>query len=199
MYQDRWRPYYHCRHCNLVFVPPSHFLTAAAEKAAYDLHQNSPDDAGYRRFLSRLFYPVQEQISAHSYGLDFGCGPGPTLSVMFEEIGHEMALYDPFYAPHSAVFEQQYDFITASEVVEHLQRPWEELNRLWSCLKVGGTLGLMTKLFIDAAAFKTWHYKNDRTHICFFSRQTFQWLGEQWHTEAIFHGRDVVLFKKYEK
>ncbi|MCB0033457.1 MAG: class I SAM-dependent methyltransferase [Anaerolineales bacterium] len=199
MYRDHRRPYRHCPHCNLVFVPPAYFLTAEAEKTQYDFHQNSPTDKRYRQFLNRLFEPMQAQLPQQSFGLDFGSGPGPTLSVMFEEAGHTMALYDRFYAPNTAVFEQQYDFITASEVVEHLQRPWEELSRLWDCLKIGGTLGLMTKLFIDAEAFKTWHYKNDPTHVCFFSRRTFQWLAEQWHTEAHLHGRDVVLFRKYER
>lgn len=196
MYQDKQRPYYHCRVCNLVFVPAAYHLSAAAEKAHYDLHENSPADARYRRFLGRLFDPLVERLPPYSHGLDFGCGPGPTLSVMLEEVGHTVTIYDQFYAPYPAVFAQQYDFITATEVVEHLQRPWLELNRLWDCLKIGGTLGLMTKLFLDAHTFKDWHYKNDPTHSCFFSRQTFRWLAAQWQTQAEFIGPDVILFKK---
>ena len=138
---DRHRAYFVCDACTLVFVPPTFFLSPAEEKAEYDLHENSPDDAGYRRFLSRTCEPVVARLSPASEGLDFGCGPGPTLSVMFEEAGHTVALYDPFYANDPSVFERQYDFITATEVVEHLHRPRAELDRLWSSLQPGGVLG----------------------------------------------------------
>jgi hypothetical protein len=195
-YEDRQRPYWHCLTCHLVFVPPAFYLSAEAEKAEYDLHQNTPDDPGYRRFLSRLFNPVQARLTPHSHGFDFGSGPGPTLSQMFAAAGHTMTLYDVFYAKDESVWEQQYDFITASEVAEHLHQPGKELARLWHCLKPGGTLGLMTKLVLNRQAFANWHYKNDRTHVCFFSRQTFAWLGELWGCPPEFIGQDVVIFEK---
>jgi SAM-dependent methyltransferase len=195
-YEDWQRPYLQCSTCQLVFVPPAYYLSAADEKAQYDLHQNSPDDPDYRRFLSRLFNPIQARLTPRSHGLDFGSGPGPTLSQMFTEAGHEMTLYDVFYAKDESVWEKQYDFITASEVVEHLHLPEKELARLWNCLKPGGTLGLMTKLVLNRQAFSQWHYKNDRTHICFFSSQTFTWLGSQWGRPPTFVGQDVIVFAK---
>lgn len=57
---------------------------------------------------------------------------------MFEEAGHEMAIFDKFYAPDSKVFRKRYDFITATEVLEHLKKPKVELNRLWALLPPGG-------------------------------------------------------------
>ena len=196
-HRDRQRPYLQCPACCLVFVPPAYHLSAGAEKAEYDLHQNDPSDAAYRRFLSRLFKPVQARLKAGSQGLDFGSGPGPTLSVLFGEAGHDMGLYDTYYAPDPAAWTRQYDFITASEVVEHLRRPGMELARLWAHLKPGGILGLMTKLVLDRTAFACWHYKNDRTHVAFFSRPTFAWLGRQWGVKPEFIGSDVILFEKY--
>ncbi len=195
-YQDRWRDYFRCGNCNLVFVPPVHFLSAKEEKARYDLHQNSPDDKDYRQFLSRLFIPIRERLVPGSHGLDFGSGPGPTLSVMFEEVGYSMVIYDHFYATEPTLFEKQYDFITASEVVEHLHDPKKELDRLWGCLKPGGSLGVMTKLLSDSEAFAHWRYKDDPTHVCFFSRTTFEWLAACWQTELTFADQDVILFKK---
>lgn len=195
-HQDHNRQYYRCQTCLLVFVSPHQFLSPEAEKAEYDLHQNSPADQGYRRFLSRVFVPIQDRLKPHSSGLDFGAGPGPTLSVMFEEAGHTVAIYDHFYACDPSVFQQTYDFITATEVVEHLYHPIQELERLWNCLKPGGLLGIMTKLVLDQAAFATWHYKNDLTHVCFFSRTTFIWLANQWKATLAFEGQDVMIFIK---
>lgn len=193
---DRRRDYFRCNTCHLVFVSPTQYLSAENEKAEYDLHRNRPDDPGYRCFLNRLFEPLQARLAAGSRGLDFGCGPGPTLSLMFEEAGHHMVLYDPFYARQPAVLERRYDFITATEVVEHLHRPGKELDRLWHILEPGGSLGLMTKLVTDRAAFSHWHYKNDPSHVCFFSRMTFSWLAERWRARLTFIGKDVMLFHK---
>lgn len=194
----RGRDFLFCPTCQLVFVPREQFLTAQAEKAEYDLHQNSPDDPGYRSFLGRLFTPLRQRLPPASDGLDFGAGPGPTLSLMFEEIGHRMAIYDRFYARDPAVLKKPYDFITASEVLEHLHHPREELDRLWRLLRPGGWLGVMTQLVRSHRAFGRWRYKDDPTHVCFFSRSTFEWLAAQWGARLTFADRDVALFRKPE-
>lgn len=190
------RDYFRCPNCRLVFVLPRQFLSPQEEKRQYDLHENSPDDRRYRQFLSRLFEPLSARLALHSQGLDFGSGPGPTLSVMFEEAGHAVDLYDPLYAPNKAVFGRQYDFVTATEVLEHLHEPRQELDRLWACLKPGGWLGVMTKLVLDSDAFSRWHYKNDPTHVCFYSSATFGWLAEHFGATFALVGNDVALFEK---
>jgi len=195
-YQDQRRKFLVCDHCHLVFVPPEQYLSEADEKSAYDHHQNSPTDPGYRRFLSRLFLPLQDRLVPQSHGLDFGSGPGPTLSIMFEEMGHTVTIYDYFYARNPVALQQTYDFITATEVVEHLHDPATILPQLWTLLNAGGYLGLMTKLVRDQKAFATWHYKNDLTHVCFFSKATFEWLADQWQAELEFFHSDVMVFHK---
>jgi SAM-dependent methyltransferase len=195
-FQEKHRDYLSCENCGLVFVPQQFHLSQVDEQAQYDLHENNPDDTGYRKFLNRLADPLFERLPANSQGLDFGCGPGPCLSVMLEEQGHQVDLYDLFYADNRAVFERDYDFITATEVIEHLSQPMTELQRLWKLLKPGGYLGLMTKLVADADKFANWHYKTDPTHISFFSAQSFEYLGEQWGSKPVFIGADVIIFQK---
>ena len=195
-HRDKHRDYLSCRVCGLVFVPPAQHLAAADEKACYDRHDNRPDDPRYRGFLDRLFTPLNQRLAARSRGLDFGSGPGPTLSVMFEEAGHRVALYDPYYAPERSVLSMTYDFITLSEVAEHLARPGAELDNLWTCLAPRGWLGIMTKRVRDRAAFATWHYINDPTHVSFFSEATFRWLANRWSATIEVVGDDVVLIQK---
>jgi hypothetical protein len=195
-WQDRRRDYFRCADCRLVFVPPWQYLAPVDEKAEYDRHCNHPGDAGYRRFLGRLFEPLRARLAPGSRGLDFGSGPGPALSVMFAQAGYAMQLYDCFYAPERGVLHQHYDFITASEVVEHLHRPGEELDRLWALLRPGGLLGVMTKLVLNREAFARWHYKNDMTHVSFFSRDTFVWLAARWRAEMDIIGADVIIFRR---
>ena len=172
-FADRRRTYVRCGNCMLVFVPPEFYLGLEAERREYELHENEVGDPGYRRFLSRLAEPLQTRLEPGARGLDFGCGPGPALAEMLREAGFSMALYDPFFHPESEVLEEKYDFITATEVVEHLHRPGQELRDLWQRLRPGGVLGIMTKLVIDREAFSRWHYKNDQTHVVFFSETTF--------------------------
>jgi hypothetical protein len=195
-FQDGRRDYFHCPVCSLVFVPPRQFLPADEEKKRYDLHQNSPEDQDYRRFLSRLFIPLQQLLAPGSSGLDFGSGPAPTLSLMFEEAGHAMTIFDRFYEDVPAALERRYDFITATEVVEHLHHPKKELERLWACLNEGGWLGIMTSHAVPQEDFPLWHYKNDPTHVCFFSPRTFSRLALQWNAEVTFADGDVVFFRK---
>ncbi len=200
-HRDKNRAYLRCGTCKLVFVPAEHHLPAIDEKAEYDLHDNQPNDPGYRKFLNRLFAPLNEHLNPMSRGLDFGCGPGPALSLLFREAGHTVALYDLFYAPDKSVLSDTYDFITLSEVAEHLSKPGKELDQLWTRLQPGGWLGIMTKRVRDLNAFKSWHYITDPTHICFFSEPTFHWIADRWTlmgtpARVIFVGDDVVLFKK---
>jgi Methyltransferase domain len=200
-YQDRARKYLKCANCDLVFVPASLHLSPTEEKAYYDLHDNRPDDPHYRRFLDRLFTPLQQRLAPNSRGLDYGCGPGPTLSKMFEEAGHSIALYDPYYACDKSVLSAQYDFITLSEVVEHMAQPGRDLDCLWSCLSSNGWLGIMTKRVRNREAFKSWHYITDPTHISYFSQATFQWLTSRWSltgtgAKLVIAADDVVLISK---
>jgi len=115
---------------------------------------------------------------------------------MFREAGHAVAVYDRFYAPDAAALGRQYDFITATEVVEHLHHPKEELDRLWDLLSPGGRLGIMTRPAVERDAFPAWHYKNDLTHICFFSPATFSWLADQWQALLNFPESDIAIFQK---
>ncbi len=200
-HRDRTRDYLICGICKFVFVPTDQHLSPNNEKAYYDLHDNQPDDAGYRRFLERLFTPLNQRLAPGARGFDFGCGPGPTLSRMFEAAGHSVALYDPYYAADETVLTGPYDFITLSEVAEHLAEPGKVLGGLWRSLAPGGWLGIMTKRVRDREAFKTWHYITDPTHIGYFSEATFRWLADQWsaagpRANLVIAGAEVVLIRK---
>ena len=195
-HRDRRREYLRCQRCALVFVPPVYFLTPEQEKAEYDLHQNELDDPGYRGFLTRLAEPLAQRLVAGAVGLDFGCGPGPGLAAIFREQGFGVALYDIFYYPHDEVLDESYDFICATEVVEHLHHPGEILAQLWEMLRPGGYLGVMTKLVKDREAFASWHYKNDATHVCFFSEQTWQWWAGKYGARLERFGADVMILER---
>ncbi len=200
-WQDKYREYLRCQGCQLVFVPKAWHLSNEEEKACYDLHENHSADEGYRRFLSRMFDPMAALVEPPALGLDFGCGPGPVLAEMFVEAGFDMRVFDIYYANNPDVIDPakergRYDFITTTEVIEHLSDPRRILNLLLVLLRPGGILGIMTKQVTNQASFKTWHYIRDRTHISFFSRETFEWLAIKTGCRVEFVGNDVILLRK---
>lgn len=164
----RGREYWRCCTCNLIQVPEQQRLSPGEEKAIYDLHENSPHDQGYRNFLARIAIPLQHHLRSGARGLDFGCGPGPTLSLMMAAAGFPCSTYDIYYAPYPERLQTSYDYITCTEVIEHLGQPAQVIQQLVNCVAPGGYLALMTKCWKDLEQFKGWSYRNDPTHISFF-------------------------------
>lgn len=196
-HEDKKRPYQKCETCDLIYVPASHHLDSEQEKAVYDQHENNPQDSGYRKFLSRAWLPLREQLKKGSSGLDFGSGPGPTLSLMAQEDGFPCAIYDLYFANDPTVLlENGYDFIISTEVIEHLASPIQVLRQLFSMLKAGGLLCLMTKRHHPSLDFSRWHYILDPTHITFFSEQTFLWIAKEFNCQLQVADKDVVILEK---
>ena len=190
------RDYFRCETCRLTFEDPARLPDADTEKAQYDLHDNNPADPGYRGFLAQLADPLCERLKPGDGGLDFGCGPGPALAQMLEERGFSCQTYDPIYAPNRGQLDSQYDFVTCTEVVEHLHHPAREWQQFARLVKPGGWLGIMTRWLIDDDAFPNWHYRRDPTHVCFWQPETFTWLARQQGWEVTLTGNPVVLMQK---
>lgn len=193
---DKHREYWQCQHCQLVYVPAQWHLSLPRERAEYDLHENTFEDQGYLQFLRRLGDPLLDRLVPNSRGLDVGCGPGPVLQKWLRSQGMQVEVYDKFYAPNQQVLLCQYDFVTATEVVEHLSAPGLSLMAMWQLVRSQGQLALMTKRVKSVEAFAGWHYKNDPTHIAFFSEASFKWLAGHWQAELTFADKDVVIFTK---
>lgn len=194
-YQDNYRCYLRCQCCALVFVPKHQHLATADEKAIYDLHENTLTDRGYEAFLARMVDSLTPLLEPASKGLDYGCGPAPLLATLLTQSGHHMRTYDLFYHNEPSVLAERFQFITCTEVVEHFRDPQLEFARLFGLLSNEGILAVMTKRVIDADAFSRWHYKNDPTHISFFSESTFHWLAYQYRCQVNFVAKDIAIFK----
>lgn len=195
---DRRRRFYRCRGCELIFADPASHLGHGEEKAVYDLHCNDPADPRYRAFLARLAEPLRARLTPGMEGLDYGCGPGPTLGLMLREAGMRVRDYDPLYRPDAALLERQYDFVTCTEVVEHFREPGAEWPRLARLVRPGGWLGIMTWLAqsADAQAFQRWGYKGDPTHVAFYSPATLDWLGRELGFEVWRLDERVILMRR---
>lgn len=193
------RQYWRCRICSLTFLDPSQWVPKNEEKACYDRHENSPHDPAYRAFLSQLIQPLVPKLTPGTIGLDYGCGPGPTLSVMLQEQGFKMVIYDPYFADDNKVLLRQYAFITCTEVAEHFYHPYREFSRLDGLLLPEGWLGVMTSFLEKDTVFRDWYYRRDPTHVVFYKRQTLVWIARHFGWRVEFPGQNIALFQKIER
>ncbi|WP_206043871.1 class I SAM-dependent methyltransferase [Geitlerinema sp. P-1104] len=190
------RHYWRCEHCQSTFLAAEELPEPEFERERYNLHENDPQDEGYRQFLNRLAAPLLSRLAPKQRGLDYGCGPGPVLAQMLEEAGHSMALYDPFFFSDRRPLHQIYDFITCTEVVEHFHHPAPEFDQLTGLLNPGGWLAIMTCFQTEDRAFANWHYRRQATHVTFYRQYTFEVIAQQWGYHCEVPRRNVVLLRK---
>lgn len=197
IHSNDFREFYQCSNCDLVFVPFDYHLSAMEEKNQYNFHQNGTHDEGYKQFLMQLVRPLLNHIKSGMCGLDFGCGPGPTLHQLLEAEGFPMDIYDPYYAPDEQCLNQPYDFVTSTEVVEHFSVPCTSWQQLGQLVKEGGYLAIMTLLHQGADSFSSWWYKNDLTHVAFYSQHTMSWIAKRLSLNIIYSDeKRVMVFRK---
>lgn len=193
--------YFHCQHCDLIFMHPEEMPQPAQEKARYDLHQNE-DSAGYRRFLEPILqeikiYSQQTHISPSQLAiLDFGCGPTAIFNKMLAEESMKAANYDLYYFPDQNPLQKSYDVITSTEVWEHFHHPHEEISQLVKLLRPQGLLAVMTSAHPGSGLFPDWQYRRDLTHVIFFSEKSMRWLAEEFHLDLIKAQSPYWIFQK---
>jgi SAM-dependent methyltransferase len=163
-----------CPACGLVFAAAADLPEPEPEKQRYATHRNSIADAGYVAFLRQAVEPARPFLKPEMRGLDYGCGHTPILHLLLAETGLRCENYDPFFFP--AWPQGQFDFLFATEVVEHFHRPAAEWPKMMSLLKPGGLLVVMTAPWENLDAFRTWGYASDETHVAFYHRRTLEWI-----------------------
>ena len=76
--------------------------------------------------------------------------PGPALARCWKKRG-AYDFYDPFFYPDDRLLTQRYDFVTCTEVVEHLHHPAEVFANAGSPVTAWRLLGIMTCFQTDDA------------------------------------------------
>ncbi|HAL92996.1 MAG TPA: class I SAM-dependent methyltransferase [Verrucomicrobia bacterium] len=183
-----------CGRCRLIFAEAAFLPSPETEKARYAKHRSGLDDAGYVAFLKQALAPALPVLSPDMRGLDYGCGHTPTLHLLLGEAGLRCENYDPFFFPEWPA--GTFDFLFATEVVEHFHHPAAEWPRMLSLLKPGGLLTVMTAPWEDLESFRTWGYASDETHVAFYHQKTLEWIRAAFGFEALDSGNPrVALFR----
>ncbi len=184
--------YYQCSNCEFIFKDAKDYLSATEEKLRYDLHNNQDDS--YQNFFKELCEIVNHNHHG-GLGLDFGSGPYPMLYKLLSK-DYKMNKYDKYYDDNTTYQNFNYDFITMTEVIEHLSEPLAIVEHLQSLLKNKGMLYIMTELS-DNKEFVDWWYHRDVTHIAFFATRTFEVISEITNLELVdCNQKNIVVLRK---
>jgi len=190
------KQYWKCNQCKSIFLDKKFYLSSEDEYKHYLTHNNDINDERYKQFLSNLMRPLSEKLEKNSNGLDYGCGPGPALSQMFEQEGHKMNIYDPFFYPLKENLLKKYDFISCSETIEHFHNPFEEFLNFNNLIIKNGIIGIMTNFYSEERSFENWYYVRDPTHVVFYCKETILYLAKMfnWKIESL--NKNIAIFKK---
>ena len=188
--------YWGCKVCGSKFLDPKNYVSHSYEKKHYLKHNNSINDPNYKNFLLKLFKPFKDKISTSDIGLDYGCGFAPALANIFKSYGFKVELYDPFFFPNKDVLLKKYKFITCSEVVEHFFNPYDEFDKINNLLDNNSWFGVMTTFLPKDDLFENWYYRRDPTHVVFYKKETFKYIGFQRNWQVFFPSENIVLFYK---
>ena len=188
--------YWECNVCGSKFLDPKNYISNSDEKKHYLKHDNSITDQNYKNFLLKLFEPFKDKISTSDIGLDYGCGFAPALANIFKSYGFKVELYDPFFFPNKDVLLKKYKFITCSEVVEHFFNPYDEFDKIDNLLDNNSWFGVMTTFLPKDDLFENWYYRRDPTHVVFYKKETFQYIGVHRNWQVFFPSENIVFFYK---
>ncbi|MGJ8667732.1 MAG: class I SAM-dependent methyltransferase [Patiriisocius sp.] len=188
------REFVSCDSCGVVSVPCEFHISEEAEKERYLSHNNNVNDTGYQLFVTPIVNSIKSNFNASSNGLDFGAGTGPVIAKMLSEIGYSIKLYDPFFHPDTSVLSETYDYIVCCEVMEHFNNPLKEFHLLKSLLNKNGRLICKTSLLPSKDKFANWFYKNDSTHIIFYTPESLEWIKEKVGFSELKIEKDYLIF-----
>ncbi|SHJ84743.1 Methyltransferase domain-containing protein [Tangfeifania diversioriginum] len=185
------RRLYLCENCKLVFEKRINRPERDVEKDRYLEHDNSINDKGYVQHLNRAIKPVLNYLKPDYQGLDYGCGPVPTLNRLLEKESYNCEFYDPIFFPEPPT--GKFDFIFATECFEHFFRPADEMCKLSGLLKPEGILVVMTQPWKDTTKFKSWRYATDPTHVVFYNLETIEFISRNYGFTLLKNYRDRVF------
>ncbi|MBD3419432.1 MAG: methyltransferase domain-containing protein [Chitinivibrionales bacterium] len=170
--EDRLRAYMRCADCQLIFVPPEYHVSLQAEKNRYLQHDNSPANKQYVTYLSGVAEKLKHIPLTDPAVLDYGCGREQVLTMLLKRRGYAALGYDPVFGLNPDLNHSRFDIIVMCEVIEHFRNIGDELIRLRTLLKPGGYLLIRTEFSDAVDNFGAWWYKEDITHVNFFSLET---------------------------
>ena len=184
-YSSKRHTFNQCDICKSIYLDNSFFLNTEKEKERYEEHNNNVNDKKYQKFVSPITSAIFNNHTKDEKGLDFGAGTGPVIAKVLSSKNYNLSLYDPFFHNNKELLNNKYNYIASCEVIEHFHKPYKEFALLKSLLNNEGHLYLMTNIYNDSIDFRTWYYKDDKTHVFIYTKETLQWIKKEFGFKSL--------------
>jgi len=190
--------YHKCINCDFIWLDDNFIVSNQIEMERYNLHENTIENTGYvnffKNFINFAVTPYKEQVKTI---LDYGCGTEPVLAELLKNEGYKVNYYDLYF--HKNEYKNKnYDMVLSTEVIEHTKSPLKIIKDLLSVITNDGILAIMT-LFTPPKEqdFNTWWYKDDITHISFFTENTFKIICSLLECKIISsNNKNIIVLQK---
>jgi uncharacterized C2H2 Zn-finger protein len=195
--ENRKRRFFRCPRCGFVHAefPPDEDQA----RRRYLLHHNDTEE--YRTYLGGIIKRALTLCAEHGRRietvLDFGSGPDEAAARILRGYGIQTDSWDPFFHPVPPQ-KEAYDLVLCIEAAEHFFNPALEFCTIADALNDGGLALLHTSLTPAADdEFLRWWYKEDSTHVSFYSELSLRMLAEgaSLVLEGITDGSFIVMRK----
>jgi hypothetical protein len=173
-FEDRRRSYYWCESCGLLFVPKAGHIAFEDEKKRYELHDNNIGNSGYVQFLEETVTVIEGLPMVDKRIIDFGSGKNRVLGELFRERGLFIDSFDPLYDIGKEFLNRKYTVLVLCEVIEHFRDLKHEARVIREMVDTNGVILLRTNICPPLENFSAWWYKEDMTHINFFTRKSIE-------------------------
>lgn len=194
--EHKERGFYKCTNCDSILLDTKRYLVYDDEKQRYDKHSDNVEDEGYQKFVSPIVDAVLEKYSLNDKGLDYGCGKTAIIETLLQRKQYNIVGYDPIYFPNQEALTATYNYITCCEVVEHFYHPKVEFYKLSQLLQPKGKLYLKTNLYKNTIDFKGWWYKNDPTHVVFYTAKSMEYIKHTFGFNTVEIHNNYIEFSK---
>jgi SAM-dependent methyltransferase len=192
----RGKEYFECNHCCGIFMDKQYLPGRKQEEDRYKQHINDVNDSGYQNFVVPIVQSILKDFTPLNSGLDFGAGTGPVISKLLSDSNYKIEQYDPFFHDFPDLLHRSYDYIACCEVIEHFHTPDKEFRLLYNLLANNGKLYCMTTIFKPDINFLSWKYKDDLTHVFFYTERTFEYIFRTFEFSGLkIEGNLIILSK----
>jgi SAM-dependent methyltransferase len=186
--------FYRCNNCLGLFLSKELILSNEDEFKRYKKHNNDINDIKYQNFVNPILDFTFNNFNKENKGLDFGSGSGPVISKLLMDKEYNIKQYDPYFSNNPKLLDKKYDYIICCEVIEHFNNPYKEFKLLKELLNPKGMIICMTNIYNEEIVFKDWNYKNDKTHIFIYQKETLNFIKEKYGFNDILIKDRLIVF-----
>ena len=192
--------YFKCNKCTLISTEKPHWLQEAYSEsiasADTGIMVRNVTNSEWVNMILQLFYRNKTKL------LDWGGGYGVFVRMM-RDLGYEFLWYDK-YADNLLARgfeyngEERMDIVTAFELLEHFEKPGDELDLIFSKTDVLICSTLLYDEYSDSKSFGEWWYVCPDTgqHIVFYSRKTMEYIASKYNRYYYYIGKEFHVFSK---